>query len=509
MSACLPSLVEITNADNLPTPPAVATEILRLTKDEGVSLDELATVISQDPALTAKLMKLANSSLFARGTDAVSLDQAMMRLGLKTVKLMALSFSLVNTADQHADSGFDFPQFWRRGLVRGVAARNFAKLIGLDNGEEGFLCGLLSRLGQLAMYVVATEPYKAVLSASNNQLPSSEMEKEHLGYDHCEVGGALLEKWELPNLISQVIRYIADPSEMPDETGDEALRLVTVVRVASMAESVLLDQDKGNAMRTLSDTFEYVFDIDESGLQEFLIGMQVSVDEIAEMLDVKMENQDKFGDIVEQARMQMVQISLGNAADLQESESRNEQLEKDNIELEREANTDKMTDLNNRAFFDRQLIRETELTKEAGGSRNLGLLVMDVDKFKLFNDTHGHVVGDEVLKVVANCLKQVTPERYYPARYGGEEFVVIMPDAEESDVKQLAERIRITIEMTLVKTEGKELSVTISVGGACAPGIVTAEQAHELLKTADGFLYEAKEGGRNASVCRAISSQPA
>ncbi len=482
----------------------VATEILRLTRDEGVSLDELSMVVSQDPALTAKLMKLANSSLFARGTDVVSLDQAMMRLGLKTVKLMALSFSLVNSVQQSKGEGFDFPLFWKHGLVRAVAGRNFAALLKQKNGEEAFLCGLLSRLGQLALFIVAKDTYQEVIAAADYQLPSASLEQEYLGYDHCEVSGSLLEKWGLPELISVVVRHVSDPTAMPDGASEEAMNLAMIVRVASLAESVLLDDDKGSAMQTLSDTFEFVFDLDESTLQEFLVGMQSSVDEVAELLDLGLENQANFAAIVDQARMQMVQISLGAAADLQASESRNQQLEQDNAELEHEANTDKMTGLNNRAFFDRQLSAEVQKVKDSSTERWLGILLLDVDRFKLFNDTHGHVVGDEVLKTVAKVFLDVTPEGFFPARYGGEEFVVIVPETQEDELLELAENIRRTIEATKVKMDGKELSVTISIGGACATGIVEESLAHNLLKSADALLYEAKEGGRNASACRAI-----
>ena len=86
----------IAKAENLPSPPTVAVEILRLSNDENASVESLAKVISRDPVLSAKLLKLANSSVFRRGSEVTSLDNAAMRLGMKTVKLMALSFSLAN-----------------------------------------------------------------------------------------------------------------------------------------------------------------------------------------------------------------------------------------------------------------------------------------------------------------------------------------------------------------------------------------------------------------------------
>ena len=133
----------ILKAENLPSPPSVAMEVLRLTGDDGVGIDDLAAVISRDPALSAKLLKLSNSSLFRRGAEVLTLDRATMVLGLKTVKLMALSFSLAGTLPRDATNGncFNYQAYWMQSLTMAVAGRSLAQLVRSRNYDEAFMCG--------------------------------------------------------------------------------------------------------------------------------------------------------------------------------------------------------------------------------------------------------------------------------------------------------------------------------------------------------------------------------
>ena len=129
--------VSLTQAENLPSLPAVAVEVIQQTQDDDCTIDILAETISRDPALAAKLLRLSNSSLFKIGQDVTTLSRAAMVLGLKTVKLMSLSFSLVDALPTSGtEAGFDFNAFWHRSLVTAVAARRLA------GSGSGWLCGV-------------------------------------------------------------------------------------------------------------------------------------------------------------------------------------------------------------------------------------------------------------------------------------------------------------------------------------------------------------------------------
>jgi diguanylate cyclase len=119
---------------------------------------------------------------------------------------------------------------------------------------------------------------------------------------------------------------------------------------------------------------------------------------------------------------------------------------------------------------------------------------MDVDHFKKFNDAHGHQAGDEVLRGVGKTLQQVVKLGDFACRYGGEEFGLVMPNTPINDARVAAERIRKAIESLVVKFEGKELSVNVSVGLAEAS---RGEDAVKLIGRADAGVYISKEAGRN------------
>jgi two-component system, chemotaxis family, response regulator WspR len=193
-------------------------------------------------------------------------------------------------------------------------------------------------------------------------------------------------------------------------------------------------------------------------------------------------------------------------------ESQQKLLEK-NFELQSLSNVDGLTGLSNRRFFDEYM--EAEWKRGTRSKNPLSVLMIDVDQFKPFNDTYGHVAGDEVLKRIADAIKQSCRRSTdLAARYGGEEFAVILPDTPFGDLGRLGDKLCKTVEALLLPHSASMVGqyVTVSVGGATAvPG--QEEYFITLVDAADKALYEAKHGGRNRAVTRDVgslsSTQPA
>lgn len=160
-----------------------------------------------------------------------------------------------------------------------------------------------------------------------------------------------------------------------------------------------------------------------------------------------------------------------------------------------EARTDGLTGLSNRKAFDEAIEREMAAARTSG--EPLCLVVGDIDHFKKFNDTFGHRTGDQVLRLVASCLKNGAAEGHIAARYGGEEFAVIMPATDLAAAEVIANQIRETVKAReLVKrSTGESLGrVTMSMGiGLFRPD----DTAASLIERADQCLYQAKHAGRN------------
>lgn len=190
---------------------------------------------------------------------------------------------------------------------------------------------------------------------------------------------------------------------------------------------------------------------------------------------------------------------------LHENTQEVEQL-KQNLELtQKEALTDQLTKLGNRKLFDLELAGAANYATET--KEPLCLIMSDIDRFKLFNDTWGHQTGDQVLRLVAHCLASDVRESDIAARYGGEEFGLILPAASLSDATVIAEKIRETVQSKKVmkRSTSQDLgTITISLGIAqYRPG----EDVSALIERADTCLYEAKEAGRNCVIAEQLADK--
>ncbi len=167
----------------------------------------------------------------------------------------------------------------------------------------------------------------------------------------------------------------------------------------------------------------------------------------------------------------------------------------ENARLYERATVDMMTGLKNHAYFQSRFREERERSARRGTP--LALLLTDVDKFKVFNDTFGHQAGDEVLKAVARTLMSVARKADTAARYGGEEFCLVMPGADSERAREMAENLRRQVEACVVNHEGKEMKVTLSVGVAVFNPEEDLRTNKRMIERADRALYACKRGGRN------------
>jgi diguanylate cyclase (GGDEF)-like protein len=167
-------------------------------------------------------------------------------------------------------------------------------------------------------------------------------------------------------------------------------------------------------------------------------------------------------------------------------------------EVKLRADRDGLTRLYNRRSFDERLVYE--IKRRSRYHHDLSLLMVDLDHFKSVNDTYGHKAGDLVLRKVGEILSTVFRTTDLAARYGGEEFVVLLPHTSEEAAWKLAERVRTAIENCAFRFDGRDFSVTASIGVASVEGGSLSATDDDLVLKADKALYQAKNNGRNMVV---------
>jgi diguanylate cyclase (GGDEF)-like protein len=188
---------------------------------------------------------------------------------------------------------------------------------------------------------------------------------------------------------------------------------------------------------------------------------------------------------------ELAQTVDGQSKLLKQKEDAENALREANLRLQALAARDPLTGVANLRRFDEAL--QAELSRARRNNSCLSLLLMDADEFKKLNDTHGHQLGDECLRLVADIMKDTFKRPGdVIARYGGEEFAVILPETEPPNAYVLAERLR-----TRIAEAGSDLGLTVSVGATTSLPTAREETPETLLNRADRALYRAKENGRN------------
>jgi HD-like signal output (HDOD) protein len=194
------------NIKDLPVMPEVAVKVLNMSESPlSMSFKDLETIIKVDPGLTAKILKIANSALYARQREIKSLQMAITLLGFKNIRNVVLLISASRLFPHMQGSGFH-AFFWKHAILAAFLSRSLAVRCGRsDIAEEAFVAGLLHDIGQAILYTASPAEYAQALEAAKlGALLLETIETQMFGTDHREIGGAVLTKWNFPALYSDV-----------------------------------------------------------------------------------------------------------------------------------------------------------------------------------------------------------------------------------------------------------------------------------------------------------------
>jgi diguanylate cyclase (GGDEF)-like protein len=492
-------LSKLKQCTNLPSPPGVAAKIIELGQDPDADMSKIASAVSMDPALTAKIFRIANSAIYARQRKTENLRQALMLFGLNGTLTLALSFSLVSSLRVKSGKGIDHNQFWRRSLTVAMCCRELGTRLGISSKEDLFLSGLLQDIGILALDKVAPEIYQQLGARQADHSEVQRVEYEALGSDHAAVGAWLLNRWNLPDQFVQAVACSHDSSG--SMVADEYQLLDRCVIVSSLIADIFWQPDNNLISRKAGDRAARLLGIDREALSDILGTVRDGIEETAAMFDVDLGDTDLMQSTLDQAKEILMMLNLQNIKQTVELQKTTESLESRTRELEEETRHDGLTGLFNRAYLDQIIQEEFQCAQERGWP--LAAVFIDLDHFKKVNDTYGHHAGDLVLKNTAKILQNSIRETDFVGRYGGEEFIVILPGTPRAGARIVCNRLVAAFQTKTHKVGKKdEVTVTISAGLAVQDEGVDFVKASDFIRAADHAVYIAKEKGRDQWVER-------
>ncbi len=204
--------------------PEIFIKINEMVDDPSSSASDVGRVITQDPALTARLLKIANSPLYGFPSRIDTVSRAITIIGMRGIRDLVLATSTIGIFSRLSSDFLDMDNFWRHSIYCGVLARLLAGQCNVLHVEPFFIGGLLHDIGQLIILNKLPEMAReAHLRAKDSNLPLTEMEREVIGFDHAEVGAELLRFWRLPVNILDAVAYHHRPAAAEDAPVNAAL----------------------------------------------------------------------------------------------------------------------------------------------------------------------------------------------------------------------------------------------------------------------------------------------
>ncbi len=303
--------------------PVVAAEVLQLTSNPRVDIRALKECIENDPALTAKLLRVVNSSLFGLSREVGDLNQAIALLGIKPLKLLVLGFSLPDNLFCEVASE-QLQWYWKTTIARAVAARELCEQLWKQPGDDAFLAGLLQDIGVLVLLGELREPYAQFLeSVIDRRVDVHQLEVNSLGFDHTTLSARLLEHWNMPELL---VRSIAKPRiiERLRKEDSPSGRLAQVLHLAELLAQ-LVGQNRLSTLPELLEAGEAYCQLDKERLHRLVATLQPKVRQLVEVLSLDLPESPDYSQTLIDAHAQMSLIAesvvppLSNVASVNDS----------------------------------------------------------------------------------------------------------------------------------------------------------------------------------------------
>ena len=304
----------VDKAGKLYTLPAVAVQVLQLTNHPRVDVQKLKACIENDPALTAKVLRVVNSSLYGAKRKVLDLNQALTMLGTKSLKLLVLGFSLPGNLFAGV-AGEILRRYWRRTLTKAIAAREISETLWKLPGDEAFLAGLLQDIGMLVLLQELHDPYAKFLDVALSKAADLAIVTEKsIGFDHARLSAELLRRWELPASLADSISD-GRPSEKLAALPIADRRLPQILRLADLLASVLTE-NRGDLLADLLDSGAQYHHLTHTQFATLVNTLQEKVELLADVLSLELPEGRDYSTVLLEAHGRLSEVAAEAAGEL-------------------------------------------------------------------------------------------------------------------------------------------------------------------------------------------------
>lgn len=483
----------LSSCARLPSLPSVVIKIIDASKDPDISLADVADILRVDPALSAKLLRIANSPLYAKRREISNLRDALSLLGLNAALTISLSFSLVKSLNDTEEASDDsYQNFWKRSILSATIAREIGLTLKLPNLEDFFLASLLQDIGILALYCSSSECLDDTISRTP-KIIDNELNK--LGVDHSDIGAWLLKSWNLPEKLYTAVLCSKTPYTKRAEAYEDEI-FYQCIGLSGELTSIWLDEDKDKAIEINFKSVENLLGFDKEQFNTFINDINTLLPEMSGLFDMVIIDDCQREAVINEARNILMEHNLNIIKKFDDHRQQIESLTERTKDIEEAASRDHLTGVYNRKYIEKLLNDEFE-----NASKNhepLSLAFIDLDDFKFVNDTYGHLAGDTVLRELAEIFNQKIRSTDKLARYGGDEFLIMLPRTDYDIAKKLLNRLIKELQASEgFNFDGNSVKISCSIGMATHLSDGNIKTLENLISAADKALYKAKKAGKN------------
>ncbi|MBV5306622.1 MAG: HDOD domain-containing protein [Desulfobulbaceae bacterium] len=281
------------DSTSLPSLPQVLLQVIALEEQEDFDIKELVKVIAQDPAISAKALRLVNSAYFNLEGKFTSIERAVLYLGADAVKNIAVTASVHHVFNGIKQNGsFSMDRFWWNSFSCAIFSKRIAQQIQYTNIEEAYISGLLLNLGKLVLYTNFPREYKSILSQIDNQCDTCDLERQQIGLTHCEAGAWLIKHWKLNSFMADAVLYHHEPVARV-KNGFPLVKITSLAH--KLSKSASLDP-------SLLAFGHELLGLASEQMQSIISGAHEEIEKIAASLDLPIQTPVDKEDLKEEAK---------------------------------------------------------------------------------------------------------------------------------------------------------------------------------------------------------------